>query len=248
MDVQGLEKRPRHVSVPGLIAWLSVCLLAAAWGRTVDERWQNIWVLAGTFGLAAALGLGSLEKARLFRKNWVREQALQLRFEGRLTELNERNAALELIDDAIGQVAKYAASQRKKLRGFPLAAIPVDKCTDTFELASARSITGSLRKISSSVVNFEHDEAFAERVVLLTFKLEEQRQLCFVVDILGTQKTANGFASSGIMMAVGVPAHQGSESALAESGDACESSSQAPMIWASARTNDRQDRSLERLR
>jgi hypothetical protein len=193
--------------VPTLIGWLSLCLLSAACGRTVDERWHKLWMQAGAIGLVAAVGLGSLERAQLVRKRWVRDQALRLRFEGRLAELNERNAALELINDGISQVHRYAISQRRILRGYPLKVVPVEKGSDTFDLASAHSIPGSLINLSSSIASFEHGEAFTGHVVLLTFNLEQQR-LCFVVDITGTQTIVDGFVSSGTLMAVGVPALQ----------------------------------------
>jgi hypothetical protein len=40
------------------IAWLSLCIIAAAWGnRLLPSEWQNIWAGFGVLGLAAALGL-----------------------------------------------------------------------------------------------------------------------------------------------------------------------------------------------
>src|SRR5437868_3836908 len=113
---------PRQVSVPSLIAWLSVCLLAASWGRTIDEQWQRYWTIAGTFGLVAAVGLGSVEKVRRFRNEWIREQAARTLVDGRLAQLNEHNAAHETIKIAIRELAEHVAAVHQ-MRGFRPAQI-----------------------------------------------------------------------------------------------------------------------------
>jgi hypothetical protein len=48
------------------IAWLSVCIIAAAWGERLlpGEQWQNAWGIFGLFGLASALGLSSIAAAK----------------------------------------------------------------------------------------------------------------------------------------------------------------------------------------
>jgi hypothetical protein len=48
------------------IGWLSVCIIAAAWGdRLLPEEWQDVWGITGLFGVAAALGLASVAATRL---------------------------------------------------------------------------------------------------------------------------------------------------------------------------------------
>jgi hypothetical protein len=233
MDKLDSPNVPRLLSVPSSIAWLSLLLLAAGWGRTLDDRWQDIWIRVGAFGLAAAVGLGGLEKARLFRDQRVRDLASRISFErleGRLTRLNEESAALELIDDAIRKLTRHVACERQKqacnpapgeslltLSPFPLKVIPVDEHGDAFDTGSAHSIAGSLRGISSRIVSFEHDQAFSERIALLTFILGKREKLCFVVDVLWTHVLPDGFVSSGAVIVAGVPADQVSEMALLES-------------------------------
>jgi hypothetical protein len=225
MDEHDAQGPSRLVSVPGLIAWLSLCMLAAAWGRTLDVRWQESWAQIGAFGLAAAVGLGGLEQARLYRANWISEQSVRLRFAGRLALMSEQSDALESIHEAIRRLAKHAAAERHghmlrpasangslALSNYPLDIIPVDENGAGFEIGSPHAIPGWLRKISSSAVSFEHDRAFSERVVVLAFKLGEHGPLCFVVDVKWTQRSSDHFASSGAVMAVGVPAKRGTES------------------------------------
>jgi hypothetical protein len=228
-------KPPRLVSLPASIAWLSLILLAAAWGRTLDDRWQEIWCRIGAFGLTAAVGLGALEKARFLRDAHVRNLASRIsleRLDGRLTRLNEQGAALELIDSAIRQLTRHIATvkpipacDRKggpsalppKL--LPLEVIPVKEHGHTFDINSARSIAGALHGISSRVFSFEHDHAFSERVVLLTFSLKDQGRLCFVVDVLWTHVISDQFVSSGAVMVVGVPIDQVREADSLDVGD-----------------------------
>src|ERR1051325_2222146 len=110
------ERLPRVVSVPALIAWLSLCLLAASWGRLFDKRLQDFWSQVGAFGLTAAVGLGGVEQARLLREKWVREKrekAVRLNFDGKLAELSEQSAVLESINDAIRRLVEHAASDRR---------------------------------------------------------------------------------------------------------------------------------------
>ena len=48
------------------IGWLSVCMIAAAWGNRVlpSDFWGNTWGAIGVFGLASALGLASVAAAK----------------------------------------------------------------------------------------------------------------------------------------------------------------------------------------
>jgi len=48
------------------IAWLSMCIIAAAWGNRLlaTEYWGDLWGVVGVFGLASALGLASIAAAR----------------------------------------------------------------------------------------------------------------------------------------------------------------------------------------
>ncbi len=103
------EKSPRKISMPGLIAWLSVCLLTAAMGRSLDEQWQIIWAEMGAFGLAAAVGLGSLERVRQTRLQRSRDQALQARFERGLARLKQHSATIDSINSAVRKLAQQVA-------------------------------------------------------------------------------------------------------------------------------------------
>jgi hypothetical protein len=215
---QKTEPTPRVLSIPSLIGWLSVCLLAAALGRSLDAQWQVIWAEMGAFGLAAAVGLGSLERIRQARLQRSRDQALKARFECGLARLNQHSATIDAINAAVRKLAQQASlgtqgklgkAQRNRrrdqmamLEDYPLEIMPV---ADHPEFDGKMTpIDGLLQQISSRVVSFEHTESISTRTVLLTFQLVDTR-LSFVVDVTWTQKVDGAYSSGGTVLAVGVP-------------------------------------------
>jgi hypothetical protein len=229
MDELDPPKQKPHLV--NLIAWLSVCMLAAAWGGTLDGRWQFVWAQFGAFGLAAAVGLKTLERARIRREKVVHDLISCTNSNGRLARLNQRSAAIEVIDHAIRRLTQHAVAERQRqaripargkrqppLSQFPLQVIPVADDDDAFDMGSAHAIGGSLRTLSSRVVCFQHDQAFTEHVALLSFKLGTREQLCFVVDVVWTKVFNDGFVSSGAVMAVGVHGEHVSKNVLVDTG------------------------------
>jgi hypothetical protein len=218
MEPKG-EKTRRVVSVPNLIGWLSVCLLAAAMGRSLDDRWQVVWAEAGAFGLVAAVGLAGIERIRRARLERERQVALQARFECGLARLHQHSATIDSINSAVRKLAQQAAidmrgklgkAQRNRRRDqmelvadYPLAIQPVAE--DAQQGVELPQIKGTLQQISSRVVSFEHTESIPTRTVLLTFQTGEQ-PLSFVVDVTWTQKIDGAYSSGGTVLAVGVPA------------------------------------------
>ncbi|HEY4308984.1 MAG TPA: hypothetical protein VGN12_05985 [Pirellulales bacterium] len=61
------DRPARSTSV--LIAWLSVCMLAASWGARLGPEWVSLWREWGTFGLTAALGLNVADRLRAARRS-----------------------------------------------------------------------------------------------------------------------------------------------------------------------------------
>jgi hypothetical protein len=63
---------PSHLPTDGtiirLIAWLSLCLLGAAWCPILDDGCRTFWAHGGLFGLIAAIGLESAENGRVVRR------------------------------------------------------------------------------------------------------------------------------------------------------------------------------------
>lgn len=215
---QKLGASPRTISIPSLIGWLSLCMLAAALGRSLSDQWQLAWMEMGLFGLTAAVGLASVERIRQLRQQRSRDQALQARFECGLARLHQHSATIDAINAAVRKLAqqasvdmrdKFGQAQRKgrrdqleMLADYPLEIMPIDERAE-FN-ADLPPLVGLLQQISSRVISFEHTESIPTRIVLLTFALGEGR-LSFVVDVTWTQKIDGAYLSGGTVLAVGVP-------------------------------------------
>jgi hypothetical protein len=65
-------------SINSQIGWLSLCIIAAAWGNRLlpDEAWADAWGIIGVFGLASALGLASVALARKAHLRRLRRTAV----------------------------------------------------------------------------------------------------------------------------------------------------------------------------
>ena len=213
-----------NVSIPSLIAWLSLCILAAAWGRSLDERWQSIWASAGMFGLTAAVGLGIIERARIAHRSQARAKALQSRADFGLARLNEEGATRGAISVALRRLHDQVAERgtagfgpndsrqpadKECIRSeLPVRITPVvDLDDENCELGTP--VHGVLREISLRCVSFIHAKPFIGRIAVLTFKIGEHQQISFVTDVMWTESMRGGFISGGTVLDVGVPCAEG---------------------------------------
>jgi hypothetical protein len=64
-------------SLSNLIAWLGLCLLSAGLGASMPCTLRSTWLYLGSSGLAAAVGLSSIEKLRRSNESHRDEPALQ---------------------------------------------------------------------------------------------------------------------------------------------------------------------------
>jgi hypothetical protein len=81
MNASDSEPTLSKFSPPGFIAWLSLFLLSFALGGMVNEEMHHVSLKLGAFGLVAAVGLGSIEKARRLRAKFLRDRALRERLD-----------------------------------------------------------------------------------------------------------------------------------------------------------------------
>ena len=196
------EKSARKVSIPSLIGWISLCMLAATWGRTIDPEWQNLWGKAGAIGLLAAVILDRADRVRNQRKQKIEEESARAASEDRLARLNEYEAMQKSVVDAVHELSAFAGAD---LNLYPLRVIPITVNGDACEVDWTHSIRGELIMISPNTVCFSHDEECKNHIVLLQFRLQKSKTLCFVTECAGTQATDNGFISTGSLLATGVP-------------------------------------------
>jgi hypothetical protein len=207
--------------IPNLIAWVSVCLLAAAWGRGLDERWRPLWADSGASGLAAAIGLSHVRIRRDEQQRRKRDAHSRARVECGLDRFNQRSAAIDAIQAAVSRLVQFAEQSRAPrsdgtpsmpdrqtidpLAGLRLEITPVDDVADTGTIAASHALPGTIQTLTSRTASFSHAAPFEGRHCLLTFDLGDTRRLSFVVDVLWTQSAAGHFTSSGSILAAGVP-------------------------------------------
>ncbi len=214
----------RSVSVPTLLAWLSVCLLAAAWGRSLDAQLQAQWSTLGLYGLVASVGLGMLEKARKARLKTSRQRALQARTDFGFARISEQGAAHDAIRSAVRRVTtstgceldevtipkpprkdeRRSQQRSERLRQLPMEVTTIIDHDDlSCDLSEPQSCT--LRDISSRGISFQHQAPIEGRIVVLTVRLPEARHLSFVAEALWTEATDEGFVTGGTILDVGIP-------------------------------------------
>ena len=185
-------KLPRTTSLPNMIGWLSLCMLAAAWGHTIEARWQGMWAKAGAVGLVAAFVLERTEQARSDRRKRTRRDAARAVSEHRLDELNEHKSSLTSINSAVRTVIVCLGPE---LIEYPLKLFPIVKADPYVDTNSATFITGELLAISSSAVKFSHTEAIEAPNVLLVIELPKREPLCFVVNVICAEPSIDGITS-----------------------------------------------------
>ena len=220
MDENG-SKSKQTSSVTGLTAWLSLCLLAAAGGGSLDEDWRRIWAEAGAFGLAAAVGLSAVERRRADRADRRRDKLSQARMDRELARQNQDCVATEEIVTAVDRLiahsilrqggetpfSQLSPRQRRaqRLDGYPLTISAIDDEADDVEGPNAPPIKGTLRQISSRAMTFEHSVPLSTQVALVTFQLDNGSSLSFVVEIKWTSTIEGGYVSGGSLLIAGVP-------------------------------------------
>jgi hypothetical protein len=207
-----------------MMAWLSVCILAAAWGKSLNESLQAQWSTLGLYGLVASVGLGLLEKGRNARVKRARQNALQARTTFGLARITEQEAARDTINAAVRRVTicagaemagstTYAQRQRKQKRSERrskhLGRLPMEITVvvdhDDFSCDLSDPFPGTLRDLSASGISFLHWAPINGRIVVLTIRLPEGAHLSFVVEALWTDVTRDGFVSGGSILDVGIP-------------------------------------------
>jgi hypothetical protein len=192
------------MSPPSLIAWLSVCLLSAAWSNFIDVQWQRLWMEWGSFGSVAAVGLDKRRKAGSQPLINASELTTEARIEDRLAILDEQRQIINATNRAFKQIETYARSQQLSVEGFPLRVIPLADEAEKLDLNTLPCIEGSLRRMSTGIVDFDCIRALDARIAVLRFILDESKQLCFVVDDIVRHQTDHGFSASATVVAVGV--------------------------------------------
>jgi hypothetical protein len=215
MSVDSVIAPPKR-SIAGLIGWLSACLLAAGWGPRLNFQLRDQWVLIGSFGLAAALGIefsnrlrfssiDEVERTPKSRRNARRRPAPQ-RAARIPAEAPAQPDPLAGVADALRRIC-----QDRHLRHGSSAESPADPKTLFSESIVVRHLQGpslgteesaatmnaQVRNISRDGIRLLHKERIGSPRFLLPFVLSGGETIPLLVELQWQHQLADGFYHSG---------------------------------------------------
>jgi hypothetical protein len=190
-----------------LIAYLSLCMLAAAFGAMVGPAWSRWWVIFGTFGLVSAVGLDVLNRSRARLANQTRRKQLSLQAERKLDEMLSEMASSSAIRAALRQFQPGATdSTRQGTTCQAELRLPLNKAATITRLLQSsgdagyrlgESLAGRVRNISHYGFGLAHDQRLERGIVLLKCDLENGEPLRFIADVLWCELQDSGCYFSG---------------------------------------------------
>lgn len=188
-----------------LIAWLSVCVLAAAWGSNLDPQWRPIWREFGAFGLISAVGLDVARKVH----SVYRRRSDQRSFEGQLarrvaTELFNNEApkylhpTIERLFADFDDDGKSRGERRIGTAAHPPAHLfaldPRNPAETNLEVAG---IEARIRNISLAGLGLIHAEPLSSGPYVLTYEARSGENLVVGIEVAWCRPTGDGDYISG---------------------------------------------------
>ncbi|NQT14265.1 MAG: PilZ domain-containing protein [Planctomycetes bacterium] len=203
----------RSTPMTELIAGLSVCMLAAAFGAILGPESCRSWAIFGAFGLVSAVGLDVFRRTQEHLNGKKRERAQTVQAEQNLTKVIANMQSSSTIRKALRRIQESAASTvSRSPTGCTRPRLPVHKQvmitrlrgpSQTPEDCLGDSLTGYVRDISSSGVGLAHAENLDPGPVLLAFELRDGEQVSFIADVLWCEPQGDGqYFSGGRLMDV----------------------------------------------
>jgi hypothetical protein len=203
-----------------LTAYLSLCMLAAAFGAMVGPAWCRWWAIFGTFGLVSAIGLDALNKSRTRRADHTRREQFALKAERKLDEIIGNTESSGAILTALRQLQPSATDptpQGTNCQAEPrLTLNKPATITRLLRYSSAavdrmgEPLAGRLRNVSRHGFGLAHDERLERGLVLLEIDLENGESLQFIADVLWCELQDGGcYFSGGKILEVVSPISRG---------------------------------------
>ena len=186
-----------------LIAYLSLCMLAVAFGSLLDPFWCRWWAIFGAFGLASALGLDVLGRSRTRCKEKKRIKRLSLKAQQDLDKMKGSMASSDAILAAVRRIQPDTKDSERQRRGArieprapfdkPVTITPISK----FSKSAGQPFTGRMRNISRHGCALSHDRYLDLGRVLLEFELKNGEQVWFIAELLWVERQTGGQYHSG---------------------------------------------------
>lgn len=189
-----------------MIAWLSVCVLAAAWGSNLDPEWRPAWRLAGLFGLVSAVGLSVARRAHAKYRHHCAQRSVESQLTRRLaSELFTSDASDHLRPIVERFFADFEGSGNPQSdrrlgtdQNSPAQLFALDSCSNpNGTQLGDEPLVAHVRNISLSGIGLSHGAPLAAGPVLLTYETQDGARLAVGVEISWCRPSGRGQYISG---------------------------------------------------
>jgi hypothetical protein len=188
-------------------AYISLCLLAAAFGGMVGPTCCRWWAIGGAFGLASSLGLDVLNRTRARAADRARRRKLSRKAEHKLARILGQLDSSKAVHAALQRFQPQSGgSLPRRSGGHGERRLPLDRPVtitrlrrfsgDSFDRLG-KPLPGCIRNISRSGFGLAHDRRLERGLVLLEFELPEGPPTQFVADVLWCELQQGGDFYSG---------------------------------------------------
>ncbi len=205
--VDDYANTPDRRCAANLIGWLSLVMLAAAWGSVLSSQIQTVWMYFGTLGLISAVGLDIRRRARVFQTKRHGSKELHKRVMQDLTRLAAQGAntdeirkALQWIADTQQQGKILTKEQRAQVRipvSIPIQLTPASVESEGQSQREAGCSRALVCEISSRGVGLLHRHRIADRKLILTFDLNDGQSMSLAAEHLWSERLVDGTYASG---------------------------------------------------
>ena len=182
------NEKPGYVA--RLIGYLSLCMLAAAFGSMFGDKLLVYWLIFGTFGLVSAIGLNMISQSRTRYKELNEKKKLLQQAEKNLNKIVEIEESFDAIADAVRHIQSDIEITQKHQA---VTITPLNKSPGT----TGEHFEGTLWNISTNGFSLAHDFCLQRGYVLLLFALENREPIQFIADLLWCERQTDGRYFSG---------------------------------------------------
>jgi hypothetical protein len=206
----------KSVPLTRLIAYLSVCMLAAAFGSMVGQAWCRWWAIFGAFGLTSAAGLDVLDRSRTRWADHRRRKRLALKADQSLHEMIDDMESSRAIRDALRQVqpgdtiptpqGTNGQAEPRLCLNEPATITRLFRSSGDAGYQLGEPLAGRVRHISRYGFNLAHNQRLERGIILLEFDLANGMPLQFIADVLWCElQDDGGYFSGGKLLEVVSP-------------------------------------------
>jgi hypothetical protein len=202
-------------SLTRLIAYVSLGMLAAAFGAAVGPTWSRWWALFGTFGLASAEGLDIVYRARARHAQRAQNALAAMRLTRKLGEELSDLEASDAIRATLRQLQSAAGSPNARGPGSQAGTrLSLDRPATIWRLLRSPAdagyrlgepLPGWVQNVSCCGFGLSHDHRLEPGLILLDFVLDSGQTVQFVGEVLWCEfQRGGGYLSGGkILDAIG---------------------------------------------